>query len=267
VLTVDGLTVVLGGCAVLEDVRLRLGPGEVTVLVGPNGAGKSTLLRAIAGLVPARGSVCLDGAPPGRAAAYMPQDNRAGGLTVLETVLLGRLDRLGLRVPAELRAEALDLLARFRLDRLAWRPLEELSGGQRQLVFLAQTLFRRPRVLLLDEPTAALDLRHQLTVLERVVEETRQRGTITLLALHDLTLAARMAGRIVCLAGGRVVAEGPPRAVLQRGLLRSVWGIEAEIAQLASGLLAIVPLAVADGTATLEAAGHGGGEARPFPRP
>ena len=117
-------------------------------------------------------------------------------------------------------------------------------------MFLAQTLFRAPQVMLLDEPTAALDLRHQLMVLERVRAEVAARGAIAIVAVHDLTLAARTADRILCLADGRIIADGPPKAVLTAPLLRKVYGVEAEIACLPSGALAVLPQrALADGAA------------------
>jgi len=141
-----------------------------------------------------------------------------------------------------MRAEAVETLARFGLGSLAHRPIGALSGGQRQLVFLAQTRFRAPQVMLLDEPTAALDLRHQLMVLERVRAEVAAWAAIAIVAVHDLTLAARFADRILCLAGGRNQADGSPSEVLDAALLRGVYGVEADIVPLPSGALVVAPL-------------------------
>ena len=135
--------------------------------------------------------------------AYMPQDTSAhSSLTVLEVVLLGRLNSLGLNLPKGLANEALEALDAFGLSSLQTRQLDEISGGQRQLVFLAQALFRQPRVLLLDEPTAALDLRHQLLVLERLRLIARKTGTIIGMAMHDLNLAAQYSDHVLGLGGG-----------------------------------------------------------------
>jgi len=246
-LEIDMLSVRLGRAPMLRDVSVRLALGETVALIGPNGAGKSTLLKAVAGLVRASGSVRLEGraltAGPRHGIAYMPQDTGAGAsLSVLEVILMGRLENLGLRISPVLRSTALDLLTRFGLAALAHRPVGALSGGQRQLVFLAQTLFRVPRVMLLDEPTAALDLRHQLTVLERVRAEVADRHALAVIAVHDLTLAARFADRILCLHRGGIVADGAPHEVLDRPLLREVYGVEADIASLPSGTLVVSPL-------------------------
>ncbi|RMF37424.1 MAG: ABC transporter ATP-binding protein [Alphaproteobacteria bacterium] len=249
----DALSVRLGRAQVLDGVSARLAPGQTVALIGPNGAGKSTLLKALAGLLRASGKVRLEGRalPPGprRAVAYMPQDTgAAAALSVLEVVLMGRLERLGLRVDPALRGEALEMLARFGLGALAHRPIGALSGGQRQLVFLAQTLFRAPKVMLLDEPTAALDLRHQLMVLERVRAEVAARAAIAVVAVHDLTLAARFVDRILCLSGGRIRADGAPAEVLDAALLRAVYGVVADIAPLPSGTLVVAPLRALGGT-------------------
>lgn len=248
-LNVNGLSVRYGGAEVIGGIDFALAPGTVTALIGPNGTGKSSLLKAVAGLIPSGGTMAMPGCPkPSRSeiaasVAYMPQDTGpASSLTVLEVVLLGRLRSLGLRVPASLRDEAEAALALFALASLQTRTLDALSGGQRQLVYLAQALFRDPPILLLDEPTASLDLNHQLSVLEAICRHTRARGKITVIALHDLTLAARFADRILCLSGGRLTGSGQPEAVLTPHRLRDMYRVEAEIGRSADGLLTVTPL-------------------------
>jgi len=125
---------------------------------------------------------------------------------------------------------------------MAYRPVSALSGGQRQMAFLAQSLFRAPQVLLLDEPTAALDLRHQLVVLERVRMDARARGTVALVAMHDLSLAARFADRILCLHNGGVAAIGTPEKVLNADLLERVYGAVVEVSRSTSGTLTVAPV-------------------------
>ncbi len=242
------VTVRYGGTAVVSDASATLTAGGMTALIGPNGAGKSSLLKAIAGLVPSRGRVALDGRelPAGARqapVAYMPQDiGASSSLTLLEVVLLGRIRSLGLSVPRGLVAEAEAALARFGLAALQDRTLDAVSGGQRQLVYLAQAIFRQPRALLLDEPTAALDLRHQLVVLETLRAHARAQAIPVVFAMHDLSLAAQFADHVICLAEGAIDACGHAAEVMDAERLRRLYGVEAEIARSESGHLRITPL-------------------------
>ncbi|RVU34064.1 ABC transporter ATP-binding protein [Hwanghaeella grinnelliae] len=247
-LNIQSLTAGYGPTTIIAGASACARPGGLTVLIGPNGTGKSTFLKAIAGLIPATGSIALCGLEipqrqRSKTVSYMPQDvGGASSLTVLEVVLLGRLRSLGLSVPAHLPTEALALLNRFGIGHLESRSLDALSGGQKQLVFLAQALFRDPDVLLLDEPTAALDLRHQLVVLNAVRDHARERGVVAIAAMHDLSLAAQFAQEIICLSGGTVVASGPAGDVLTEERLRDVYGVEASVARTHAGFLSITPL-------------------------
>jgi len=249
-LHVDQLAVGYNGANVVENINLCLGRGEVTALIGPNGCGKSTLLRGIAGMLPRQGEVYLDSGlkSDGKKIAddmqfaYMPQDSyTASSLTVLEVVLLGRLQSLGLRVPVAMIEAARDALRNFKLLHLQTRSLSELSGGQRQIVYLVQALFRETSVLLLDEPTGALDLYYQLAVLEAVQEYTERSNVITIIAVHDLTLAMRYASRIICLHGGGIVADGSPGEVLTRDLVKSVYRVDADVIEMQDGMRCVIP--------------------------
>lgn len=245
---IEHLSVGYGKTAVIDGFSDQWPAGQITALIGCNGAGKSTLLRGLAGLGPARGKLRLDDTPllpadQRRQIAYMPQDTSAdSSLTVLEVVLLGRLGQLGLRLPPMIAEQAMAALDCFGIAGLQGRQLDEISGGQRQLVFLTQALFRQPRVLLLDEPTAALDLRHQLLVLDRLTRITRQTGTIVGLAMHDLNLAAQYADRMVGLHNGQRIASGPAANVLTVDNLRAMYGIEADVTLNARNLPQVVPL-------------------------
>ncbi len=247
-LKVNDLEVSLSGASIVKGASLSCGAGQFAMLIGPNGAGKSTLLKAISGLLPSRGQVSLKDAlldKPARqqVIAYMPQDIGAtSSLTVLEVILLGRLRSLGLSVPGELAEDAQAALGQFGLAHLQGRTLDAVSGGQRQLIYLAQALFRQPDVLLLDEPTAALDLRHQLVVLEAVRKHCADHGTIAIAAMHDLTLAAQFADQMICLSQGRIEAKGPPENVLTSDRLQRVYGVEAEISYSAQGRPNVMPL-------------------------
>lgn len=247
-LQIKNLSVSYGQNTIIRSLDDHWSEGQITALIGCNGAGKSTLLQALAGLIPMQGTASFCGASMSaenrrQMIAYMPQDTSAhSSLTVLEVILLGRLGSLGLRLPAGLADEAMSALDVFGLAPLQTRQLDEISGGQRQLVFLAQALFRQPRVLLLDEPTAALDLRHQLIVLGRLRQIARKNGTIIGMAMHDLNLAAQYADRVIGLSGGRKIAAGPPVEVLTAEALRTMYGIEAQVIRSEGNQLQVLPL-------------------------
>ncbi len=257
-LEAEDIALRLGDRRVLDGVDLRVERGEVVGLLGPNGAGKTTLLRVMTGaLAPDRGAVRLEGralAEIGRRAlarsmAVVPQDTGVPfPFTAGELVLMGRAPhqgRFGLDGPADVE-RALQSLERLGLAELADRSVLELSGGERQLVLFARALAQEPRWLLLDEPTAFLDLRHRIDVLGAVRQLARD-GCGAIVVSHDLGLSARVCDRIVMLAAGRIVAEGPPRDVMRSDVLRSAYGIEADILEAPEGGRVVVPrLGVSD---------------------
>ena len=234
-MSAQGLGFSYGGAAVLERVDVTIAPGELVGLIGPNGAGKTTLVRLLAGVVrPHTGRVVLGARPldawarreRARTVALVPQDPHVEfPFTVLEIVLMGRaphLSGLGFAGVADV-ARARAALARLGLDGLEGRRLDALSGGERQRVFLARALAQEPAVLLLDEPTTHLDLRHQGEILDVVREGVRERGVAALAVLHDLNLAAVSCDRLILLAAGRVVATGAPRDVLTRAAIEHAY--------------------------------------------
>jgi iron complex transport system ATP-binding protein len=249
----QGLAFAYGGRAVLRDVSFRVSAGEMVALCGPNGAGKSTLLRVLLGLhAPGAGRVLLGGDPVAglprreiaRRAALLPQESPFDlPLTVREVVALGRLPYLGRfqpEGPSDARAveRALDLTDTVAL---AGRPVTELSGGERHRVHLARALAQEAPVLLLDEPAASLDLVHQLQavdLLRALVDE----GRAALIALHDLSLAARRCDRMLLLAQGTVQADAPPREVLTPEALARFFGVRAEVRTDGAGRPLVIPI-------------------------
>lgn len=248
-LTTKNISVRFGDLEVLRDVSIDIAPHSLNILIGPNGTGKSSLLKALAGLIPSSGTVLVDNVLLSTASerseqiAYMQQDiGPTSSLTVFEVVLLGRVGRLGLSIPREFRNDATDMLTHLGIIHLAHRTLAELSGGQRQLVYVAQSLFRRPKVLLLDEPTAALDLRHQLLVIDAVCRYASETGAVVVAAMHDLTLCARFADRVLCLNNGCIIDDGVPSAVLTSNNIEALYGVTVRVKSDEEGYLSIVPL-------------------------
>jgi iron complex transport system ATP-binding protein len=257
-LRLSGVVAGYGRTPVLTGIDLPvLSPGSVVAVLGSNGAGKSTLLKALAGLRTAQGRAELDGddllrMPAGkrmRAVGYLPQAlPQASTIIAYEAVLSAlRAIRPDLsRQDSDRRIEAVfDTLG---LRRLALRHLNQLSGGQRQMVGLAQVLVRHPRLLLLDEPTSALDLRWQISVLETVRRIADTDGSVCLIAIHDLNLALRFCDQVVVLGGGRAIAVGSPDQALDPMVLRQAYGIEARVERCSRGF----PLVLADRALTCE---------------
>ncbi|MHB0774554.1 ABC transporter ATP-binding protein [Halomonas sp. WWR20] len=237
---------------ILQDISLpAIRAGEVYSLVGPNAAGKSTLMRALAGLQPATGSVRLQGheligrplVEWSRRVTYMPQSLPQGvALSVLESVIsalrASPTDDMILQ-RGTLERRAVEVLERVGIVELAMESLNHLSGGQRQLVSLAQVLARKPRVLLLDEPISALDLHYQLRVMRLVHELARERSMIVLMVLHDLGIAARWSDGIVMLSRGGVAATGTPVEAITPETLARVYGVRASVDRSFQGALQI----------------------------
>ncbi len=235
--SLDGreLVVAYGDTRVLDRLSLSVGSGRVTALVGANASGKSTLLRALARLMrPRSGVVLLDGheiatlgtRDVARRMAILPQDPALpDALTVRQLVAQGRYPHRGpLRRWSAEDDRAVDrALAMTGMASLAARPLDELSGGQRQHAWIAMALAQETGVLLLDEPTTYLDMAHQVAVLDLLSALNRRDGRTIVMVLHDLNQAARYADEIVALRHGRVVASGPPDDVVTEAFVRAVF--------------------------------------------
>jgi iron complex transport system ATP-binding protein len=252
VIALERVGVTLGGRSVLEDVTMRVQPGDWTMLTGANGAGKTTLLRAVAGVAPYSGAIVVAGREPRRLAAperarrvaivwqspLLPLD-----MTVQDYVLLGRTPHLGIlgRPGAQDRAAVAEAIGCLDLGPLASRRLGALSGGERQRAALARALAQEAAVLLLDEPTTALDVGRQQEVLELVCRLRGERQLTVLGAMHDLTLAGQYADRLALLDGGRLVCHGPPAAVLTQELIARHYRARVEVVEV-GGAPAVLPV-------------------------
>ncbi len=248
-MSASGLSVTLDRKPIVRDASLTLRPGELTALVGPNGAGKTTLMRALAGLLPADGTILLDGRSladfsareRARRIAYLPQGNTFHWpMPVEQIVALGRYphgDPFSPATEAD-RSAVAEALAATGTQDLAHRAVTHLSGGEKARVALARALATRADILLADEPTMSLDPRHQLVVMDLLRDQTRKGGTV-LAVVHDLALAARYADRVITIQEGRVSADARPNDALNAERIASVFGVEATIIEFDKGRIPV----------------------------
>lgn len=232
------------GFEILHGIDLSIPGGELTVLVGPNGCGKSTLLKTIAGILPASGTICLDGidlntlSPAKRAqqVAYLAQSRQISDITVERMVLHGRFPYLS--YPRRYRREDFQIARRAMetvgIEDLAGRYLGTLSGGQRQNVYIAMTLAQDTPLVLMDEPTTYLDIANQMQTLAQA-RFLADQGKAVVLVLHDLGAALRCADRLVVMKDGRVLHQGNAAEVFESGCLEDAFGVRVERVQTSDG--------------------------------
>ena len=239
------LTFAYGERCVLDGVSLRVGKGEMLCVLGPNGSGKTTLLKILSGVLPAGDNVLVNDRNIGsydrrelsRLFAVVPQENPVNfPYTVTEIVLMGRASHhsslaLEGKKDLEIGRQSMELTETFAL---ADRYLHELSGGEKQCVIIARALAQEPQILLLDEPSAFLDLRHQVQILELLRRLNREQGLTIIAALHDLNLAALFFPRVLMLNDGKIYRDGTPTDVLTEETIETVYGIRVAIRRDAS---------------------------------
>ncbi len=251
-LEIKGVSFSYGGIDALSDISFAVGDSELVTLVGPNGSGKSTLLRCIDKLLkPKMGIILIQGQDIAKMSlrelaqtiGYVPQSAvNTFPFTVFDAVLMGRKPYISWGVgkrDIELVSEILDFLG---LSSMAGRYFNELSGGERQKVLIARALAQEPDLLLFDEPTSNLDIRHQLEVLDTVKALQGEKGVSVIMAMHDLNLASRFSDRVIMLNKGRIFATGTPEEVLIPENIREVYGVEVEVTHRDGGCPHILPL-------------------------
>ena len=223
---------------VFKDISFVARPGEITAVIGANGAGKSTLLKCISGLEKAQGEVEIFGENK----KHMPRVKQAeiisflnqnmdcdAELNVYEVILLGRVQKLSFKVSDEDRRKVEEIMDLLNITQFAGRKINELSGGQRQMVFIAQTLIKDPKILILDEPTSALDLNKQFNLMELMRKIVKERNLITLVTLHHLDMAMKYADRVAVIGDGGLYDCGAPADVMTDKMFRDIYKIDSEI--------------------------------------
>lgn len=254
----SNITIKRGAQTILSQLSTKLEAGKIHVIIGPNGTGKTTLLRAIFGELPLHDGVISQADKMLKqgnmrskylrlwrdTVAYMPQESTTDvALTVLEVVVLGRIGKLSLHIDDETLHMAMTRLEEAGIAHLADRYVTSLSGGQLQMVMFAQVLMRQPKIMLLDEPVSALDMRHQIGLLDLVLRETRSHDWVTVIVLHDLNLACQYADNLLVLADGSLQASGAPADIITPDLINRTYGVQVEILRDQSGHPVIQPVA------------------------
>lgn len=241
-----------GTTEVASGIDLKVAPGEILCLLGPNGAGKTTLFRTLLGLIPAlRGTVSVRGTPVGelsraalaRSVAYVPQAQvMEFAYTVLDLVLMGRTAHLGpFATPSAIdRDRALSALDELGILELSDREANRISGGQRQLCLIARALAQDAPMMVMDEPTASLDLANRFLVLERVLS-LRERGLGIVFSTHEPDQAHDLATRVAMIAGGRLAAYGPPDQIVTGEILSETYGLRVILERTETGRVVIAP--------------------------
>lgn len=251
-LTIDKLSFNYTGIPVLKDVELEVGPGEMLGIVGPNGSGKSTLLKCINRVLKTQpNTVLIDGKDTSnlnlrdiaKLMGYVPQTStNTFPFTVFDVVLMGRKPYIHWNLSErdyEIVAEVLDFLG---IGDLSMRHFNELSGGEQQKAIVARALAQQPRLLLLDEPTSSLDIKHQLEIMCILKSLTQSKEHSVIVSLHDLNLASRFSDIIVMLKQGCIYAVGTPEAVLTEENINAVYGIKAQVTNSVIGKPQVTPL-------------------------
>ncbi|MDR1038558.1 MAG: ABC transporter ATP-binding protein [Deltaproteobacteria bacterium] len=227
------------GQLILSNLSFEVGPGEILGIVGPNGTGKTTLLKTVNRLlIPQSGLITYDGQDMARLPlkalarlmAYVPQATDGFfSLKVIDCVMMGRLPYLRRGYAKKDLDQVFAILEKLEIQELAFRDINKISGGQRQLVYIARAMAQQPKIIILDEPTASLDIKNQLFILKVITELSRNEHYSVIMSLHDLNLASMFCDRVLILFGSRILAQGDPRDVLTEEIISRIYGIKTRI--------------------------------------
>jgi iron complex transport system ATP-binding protein len=253
-LSVKDLNFAYGSKGILNGIEIDIEPGEVVSIVGENGAGKSTFIKCVNGINKIKdGSVKINGKDRkdlsktelSRIIGYVPQNTPVNfPATVFDVILLGRIPHIVWQIGKKDKRIVSQTIMNLNLQHLAFRPYNQLSGGERQKVLIARALVQKPELLLLDEPTSNLDLRHQLEVLDTVRRSVKKGKKMSaIIAIHDLNLASRYSDRVAFIHKGQIVKIGEPEDVIDPDTISMVYGIEADVSCSSDGdCVVVVPL-------------------------
>lgn len=246
-LKLENITIKYGLRKIIDNLSADFKGGEMTAIIGKNGVGKTTFIKSIAELTKHSGNVNLyydaNKIETKKNIAYVPQLGSLNTkLTVFEMVLLGLVNNLKWHITNEQLNMVSSIIEELNLTHLSKQPFNTLSGGQKQLVSMAQSLISKPKVLLLDEPTSALDLRHQLIVMNLAQKYTHETGAVTIFVVHDLMLASRYGDNLMLINDGKIKAFDKAENVLKPELLENVYGVKISIERTRSGFLSAVPI-------------------------
>jgi iron complex transport system ATP-binding protein len=246
-ITVKNLSFSYNSEPVLNDLNFEAREGEVTFILGPNGSGKTTLLKCIAGILKPRGAILVENQSLNdiskrelaKKLAYVPQRGDTGFLTVFDVILLGRKPYMGFGPTNRDYRIVKDVMSLLSLEKLAFRRLNELSGGELQKVMIARALAQRPRILLLDEPTNNLDVKNQIEIMRLIRKIAKESNISVISTMHDLNLASLYADRILMIKNGKIFASGGIE-VLNKENIKAVYGVDVEVVRM-NGKAVILP--------------------------
>lgn len=243
-LTLENISLHLGQTEILKNISTRFHPGQLNGLIGINGSGKSMLLKSILKLMPAKGSVSFNGLPLSPLDySYIPQNSSiSANFSVFEIILLGLYQDLSWKISEEEIQKVEEIAQLLHLEDLATRSYRTLSGGQQQMVLLAQALVKAPKLIFADEPTSALDISNQLEYMQCLQQYTQNHHCTTVIILHDLALMSRFIDYFYVLKKGQLIAEGDRQKILCQKVLEDVYHVQLDISKTKDGYLAILPI-------------------------
>ena len=234
--SVVNLSVYDGDEAIIHDVNMEFHCGEITALIGKNGSGKTTLIKALLGERPHTGNITYldhkDGKIKKLTIGYVPQyNNNVFSMNVIDTIMMGRIAFAGHKIKSNDKDIVFELIERLNLQKFAFKNINQMSGGERQRVFIARALAQEPKVMILDEPTSSLDLKNQMFTLELITDLAKKQNLSVIMTIHDLNLVSLFADNIMILKDSEVYAYGKPIDILTEENVKNVYGVDSVVTE------------------------------------